>query len=291
MANALQAQMPYQATPVRITCRLKRSISKSCESTVGRNNLIRIVTSPACENNTKTGSFANAQLCSFGMLYCRSVCNKRVLLKDYVVENRFNIFAVTETWLHSDESNNMIIGKLTPKGYLFKHTTRQHGRGSSVGLLYNNSVHVKQDTSVIFSSFRSFEAIGMQFHVLSQTLDVVVLYRPPNNTSIGLFMQEFGSLLEMYAIRHGSLIIAGDFNIHLNDKSDLTARDFISLIESFNLQQRVQQATHSGHTLDLVLSRCDECVVHTVTVRDISISDHSIVMCKLNFERCLFLIL
>ena len=40
----------------------------------------------------------------------------------------------------------------------------------------------------------------------------------------------------MYAIRHGSLIIELEL-------------DFISLIESFNLQQRVQQATHSaGHT-------------------------------------------
>jgi exonuclease III len=290
MAIALQAQTSYQAIPVRITRRLKRSISKSCESTVGRNNLIRIATSPACETNTITGSFANAQLCSFGMLNCRSVRNKTVLLKDYVVENRFDIFAVTETWLHSDESDNMLIGDLTPKGYLFKHTARQHGRGGGVGLLYNNSLHVKQDTSDIFSRFRSFEAIGMQFRVLSQTLDVVVLYRPPNNTSIGLFMQEFGSLLEMYAIRHGSLIIAGDFNIHVNDKSDSTARDFISLIESFNLQQRVQQATHSaGHTLDLVLSRCDESVVHTVTVHDVSISDHSTVMCKLNFERPSFL--
>jgi hypothetical protein len=89
------------------------------------------------------------------------------------------------------------------------------------------------------------------------------VYRPPNNTSIGLFMQEFGSPLEIYAIRHGSLIIAGDFNIHVNDKSDSTARDFISLIESFNLQQRVQQATHSaGLALDLVISRCDETCAH-----------------------------
>ena len=136
------------------------------------------------------------------------------------------------------------------------------------------------DSANMFLNIKSFEVMSMQISVLSQTLNIIIIYRPPNNASIELFMEEFTSLLEFYATRHGLLIVAGYFNIHVDNKSDLTTRKFLNLVDSFKLQQHVQKPTHSaGHTLDLFLSRYDENVVQSTDEHDPSISDHCTVTC------------
>lgn len=51
------------------------------------------------------------------------------------------------------------------------------------------------------------------------------------------------------------ILILGDFNIHVCCPSNALAKDFLNLINSFNLVQSVTGPTHEhGHTLDLVLS-------------------------------------
>ena len=74
-------------------------------------------------------------------------------------------------------------------------------------------------------------------------------------------MNEFSSLLESYIIKTGSLLIAGDFNFHVDDTSDAVAANFLGLLESFDLRQHVHSYTHrAGHTLDLVISRSAESI-------------------------------
>lgn len=54
-----------------------------------------------------------------------------------------------------------------------------------------------------------------------------------------------------------SLIIAGEFNIHIDDDCNLFARSFISVMDSFNFIHYVSGPTHSkGHTLYLVFTVC-----------------------------------
>ena len=45
-------------------------------------------------------------------------------------------------------------------------------------------------------------------------------------------MNEFSSLLELYIIKTGSFLIAGDFNFHVDDTSDDVAANFLGLLES-----------------------------------------------------------
>jgi len=62
----------------------------------------------------------------------------------------------------------------------------------------------------------------------------------------------------------------GDFNIHVCCLENPLAKEFLSLIDSFDLVQFVNAPTHiQGHTLDLVLS-------HGLTVSDLVIEDHVI---------------
>ena len=84
------------------------------------------------------------------------------------------------------------------------------------------------------------------------------MYRPPETgVAIGLFFEEFSSLLEE-VVRSEKLLIIGHFNFHMDDTADRYSAHFGSLLELFNLKQHVAVPTHrSGHILDLVIYRKD----------------------------------
>ena len=72
-------------------------------------------------------------------------------------------------------------------------------------------------------------------------------------------MEEFSSRLDENVVKSGSLLIAGDFNFHIDDASDVSTINFINLLEAFNLRLHATQATHrAGHILDLIITRNDD---------------------------------
>lgn len=74
-----------------------------------------------------------------------------------------------------------------------------------------------------------------------------------------------------------NLFIVGDFNIYLCCRSRPLSRDFVQLLESFNLTEYVSGPTHKlGHTLDLVLS--SGFSVSNITVSEAGLSDHWMVL-------------
>ena len=119
------------------------------------------------------------------------------------------------------------------------------------------------------------------------------MYRPPpsssNQSSVVLFFNEFPILLESLATASGSLLIAGDFNLHINDVRDTTATRFLQLIESFNVKQHVCEPTHrSVHILDLLITRADESFDIAVNVTDPCLSDHLAVRRLLSLPKTAF---
>jgi hypothetical protein len=70
-----------------------------------------------------------------------------------------------------------------------------------------------------------------------------------------LFLEEFAGCLELLVAIPGRLLVVGDFNIHVDKLGNPFSCKFISLIESFDLVQRVLDPTHiAGQSLDLVLT-------------------------------------
>ena len=102
---------------------------------------------------------------------------------------------------------------------------------------------------------------------------LAVIYRPPPSNTNGLnykkFYAEIGNYIEQYLVlTPGALVIACDFNIHVDDPSDKEAADILSLIESFGLKQHVSDPTHrTGHTLGIVLTRDIETRLHLLCHR------------------------
>ena len=80
-----------------------------------------------------------------------------------------------------------------------------------------------------------------------------------------------------------NVVVMGDFNLHV-DTSSSDVRQFADILESFDLDQRLDFPTHiHGHSLDLMIfSKAFD--VLSVSVSD-KISDHFSVLADLNISR------
>ncbi|KAK3755485.1 hypothetical protein QZH41_001053 [Actinostola sp. cb2023] len=134
---------------------------------------------------------------------------------------------------------------------------------------------------------RSFEFSEWNISVHGRALKTIAIYRPPYSEAhpIGstVFIDEFSTYLESIVMCPGILLIAGDFNFHLDDPSDYDSKKFHDLLDTFGLSQHVTMATHtSGHTLDLIISRSSNDINVQSLQTTYSISDHRFVECKLS---------
>ena len=219
---------------------------------------------------------------AFSFLNARFVKNKRLLIKDWVVDNNIDILALTETWLQPDNKDDHIIGEVTPTGYSFYHSPRQT-RGGGVGILIKDGFDISRST-IYYMQIKTS---------LSRSVCIVIISRPPLSSNrvctTDLFMVEFGSLLEQYVTDSSSLLITGDFNLHIDNNLDKSSQDFLALIDSFNLKQHVCSPTHrAGHSLDLLITRDDDQLVTSVSIHDAAFSDHFVVKGVLSMEKPLF---
>ena len=120
-------------------------------------------------------------------------------------------------------------------------------RGGGVDLLYKKLLKFRRN-ALVKHKFKSFEFTDLIMKHSSTSLRIVVVYRPPpsstNLNSIALFFDEFPRLLEELITAPGDLLLVGDFNFHVNDASDPSAKRFITLLETFNLKQQISDPTH-----------------------------------------------
>ena len=107
------------------------------------------------------------------------------------------------------------------------------------------------------------------------------IYRPPSS-SAPTFFEQFQSFLEDIHHTTENLAIIGDFNLHLETTCS-NSKTFYSLIDSFDLNQKVNFPTHiHGHTLDQVLTKSNNDNISNVHSTD-AFSDHFSVSFTLNF--------
>ena len=152
---------------------------------------------------------------NFCLLNTRSINRKELSINDYVSENDIDISAITETWLREND-NEFSIAEICPTGYQFHHVTRKYARSRGVGLLLKKNIKVKKQFQKEFSSFEYFDVILNSRNIPSKI----------NNLSTSMFFKEFCIFLEQLIILTDNILIAGDFNFHVDNirNTDTTVR-------------------------------------------------------------------
>ena len=101
-----------------------------------------------------------------------------------------------------------------------------------------------------------------------------------------MFFKEFCTFLEQVNILSGNILIVGDFNFHVDNARNSDTITFNKILESFNLQQHVNEPTHKqGHTLDLIITRNEDRLANDIKIHDPVISDHMSVHCTLQLQK------
>ena len=98
------------------------------------------------------------------------------------------------------------------------------------------------------------------------------------------FLRSLLTIWRSIILSSESLLVTGDFNIHVDVVRDPYRAKFRELLETLGLQQRVIKPTHeSGHTL--IISRQCENLVKKTPVSDHHIPYHWTVPCLLNLGK------
>ena len=172
--------------------------------------------------------------------------------------------AVTETGL--SEIDDACRAEITPPGYkLFDHT-RSDRCGGGTALLIRENLHASR---VDAGERTSFEFSHWMVEFQLRKLQIIIIYRPhPVTTNV--FFADFSSFLENIIMSSVPLLIAGDFNIHVDVPGNADSVCLKELLESMGLQQHVNVPTHeSGHTLDLIITRqCDSLLANALSSND-----------------------
>ncbi len=92
--------------------------------------------------------------------------------------------------------------------------------------------------------------------------------------------------MEQLTILPGYILIAGDFNFHVDNTTDPDTIKFNKILESFNLQQHINGPTHKrGHTLDLSITRNEDKLVTGTKIHEPVRSDHFAIHSTLKLEK------
>ena len=239
-----------------------------------------------CYDNLKLLPRRDESRLNFCSINTQSIRNKTIEFHEFVLQQNLDIVAISETWLRPDD--NAIIAELTPVGFSFLHVPRQGKQGGGVGLLYRSDISICQKNDHV--QYVTFESIHMEVTCNSKSVRLVNVYRSGrdnkgNSVAFGQFLNEFEDMIEDLLFNPSDIVICGDFNVHVDNSSDVNASKFISVLESHNLIQHVKEPTHTrGHCLDLVLTRTSSDVISEVWVHP-GLSDHYGVMAQLNLTK------
>lgn len=199
------------------------------------------------------------------------------------ISNNLSFLALTETWQQGEQDtiyrgllSNSISGHFVPRKYQI---------GGGVGIIFRKSL---SSLIIEFPRFTTFEEFTIALFNNNLRVTISVIYRPPSS-SCSLFLEEFSEFLESSFYLKNHLVI-GDFNIHFDSSELSTVRKFKELITSFGFIQQANSSTHiHGHIIDFILTRPLDNIVPTVTITDIGISDHFLLLGEIeinNTNKC-----
>ena len=216
----------------------------------------------------------------FGLLNAQSVGNSSTAIATTVDEGHYDVFLLTETWHTSHE--DVALRCCVPAGYTCLDVARpttdpdkqNHG---GVAAVISDALDYRQLPAPFNPT--TFESIAFTVGSPDSTVAVLLIYRPGSSAVTDAFFTELSTYLEVFALYKCQILVAGDFNIHVESAGDADAARLRDLLQSFDCVQQVPLIpTHrEGGTLDLVVTKSEQVLTEMTVDPPCIISDHSVI--------------
>ena len=206
----------------------------------------------------------------------RSTCNKIESFQEHLLARRSDICAITETWLKQTDTNCRVHRDVPLEGYsIISHSRLDNRLGGGVMIVYRDNVKVKDHTGT--NLFSTMEYINALICLNISTINLYIVYRHPASSVIK-FCNELVSLLEENVdTDKDTLILTGDFNIHMDYLTHPDRNTFMDTLEGLDLRNHVNFLTHKlNHHLDLFIDSVSSPVLTEVKY-GFMLLDHSFV--------------
>jgi len=230
----------------------------------------------------------NSNFISFGLLNAQSVGNKFGTIKTTITEADYDVLLLTETW-HT-ASGDVALRRCIPDGYTCLDVPRPLTSKSKVGATNHGGVAAIISNKLTCKKIRlptqpsTFEYLCFSITGSATTVITLLIYRPGSKPPTDAFFADLSTALETVALYKCQIIVAGDFNVRVNLPSDRDAVKLSDILDSFDCTQHVPHVpTHiDGGTLDLIITKSDECPQGVSVDPPNVISDHSLVSWQLH---------
>ncbi len=193
---------------------------------------------------------------------------------------------ITETFL--TEQNVVTRSALHPPGFSFIDQPRIDGspRGG-MGIFHRNAISVEKTDFGEKASFEYSEWIISWKNVRIKLCTIYhIPYSQAHPISDAVFLEEIQEYFDSVVLCNEKLLIMGDFNLHVEDKSDFYGKEFCAVLDSYGLINHVTVPTHeAGHTLDLIITRDTDEIALSIPRAGYFISDHCFVSASLDIPK------
>jgi len=190
---------------------------------------------------------------------------------------KFDIIAITETWLHDSIANGLI----DPESLynIVRKDRKADVKGGGVCALVNKCWTVIPVD--IDDEFADLEIVGFDLVAAKTRIRYFVLYRPPKVDSLAaVYMGHIINCLVRHESSHTNVIL-GDLNLPkinwptLSCPNDNLHRPFLTFLVESSYSQLVDSPTHAYHILDVVLTNDDSIFSDVEPDVPLGVSDHS----------------
>ena len=220
---------------------------------------------------------------SFGLLNVRSLHRKVDDVLSLFHDRSLDVLLLTETWHDSD---SVCTNRLRSSGFIVTDRPRPRFNCDTLstnhgGVLIMSTARVHQARLHLHSNHETFETVCVRLSSGRSSCVIILIYRTGAVTP--LFFDELSTTLSQLSSYSCPLIVAGDFNIHIERPGDPHALALLDTFRAYGLTCEVNSPTHDlGGTLDLVFTRSDLPSI-SVSVSDPGLSDHHLLSWSIPF--------
>ena len=213
-----------------------------------------------------------------GHLNTRSLYPKIDEIRSIVDKNDFDIFCVSETWLHEYIKDD----EIHIPGYNIYRRDRNTGAGGGVCIYVKEDIHVNLRTDLMFENI---EAIWVEIRQGDTQYLVSCIYRPPSASKE--YYERIVDMFESARMTDYPVISLGDLNFDYVLNETLSTNPIYYIETAYEMRQLIDQPTRvddkTSSLLDVILTSHPE--LHRKSeVLKYTLSDHFLIYTHIEFK-------